>query len=411
MFEFAAPGVEAVRLLSDADPATVGEEDRLDLLAGWERVRAWVDGQIQLVLAAVARTDGTPEGWSEEQVATVLRLAPVTAANRLHTASILCERLPATLRLLLGGAIGDRHAVAVAEAADQLPAELAPALEEAALTHASEQTLSELKRTLRRTVLRLDPRSAGERHEAAVARRCVTLRPADHGMAELWALLPAPQARALYDRLTSTARTAVATRGERSAEPTIDQARADALIAAVLADPGSPATEHGRTALRPQVSVVVGLSTLLGADDEPGHLEGYGPIDAATARELAHDETGTWRRLLTDPAGVAVDYSSTRYRPPKRLRALAIQRYGVCTFPGCHRAGHRCDLDHARPHAGGGPTCLANIHPVCRRHHRLKHDQGWEPVLRDDGTVTWTSPSGRTHTSRPPDRWARPDTA
>ncbi|MFC9786538.1 DUF222 domain-containing protein [Rhodococcus sp. NPDC127528] len=49
----------------------------------------------------------------------------------------------------------------------------------------------------------------------------------------------------------------------------------------------------------PKATIMVGVNvtTLLGLDDLPGHLAGYGPIDADLARELAGD--GTWRKVLT----------------------------------------------------------------------------------------------------------------
>lgn len=59
----------------------------------------------------------------------------------------------------------------------------------------------------------------------------------------------------------------------------------------------------------------------------------------------------------------------------------------------------RCDLDHRRPHAEGGPTCPCNLAPVCRRHHLAKHRYGWsvEPVTDDprDTGVRWRSPLGQ----------------
>jgi len=36
--------------------------------------------------------------------------------------------------------------------------------------------------------------------------------------------------------------------------------------------------------------VIVSLETLAGVEDEPGWLDGYGPITADTARALAADE-------------------------------------------------------------------------------------------------------------------------
>ena len=61
---------------------------------------------------------------------------------------------------------------------------------------------------------------------------------------------------------------------------------------------------HGRKAT---VNVAVPFTTLLGIDDEPGVLHGYGVIHPVVARRIAAD--ATWRRLLTDPATGAVrDY-------------------------------------------------------------------------------------------------------
>lgn len=59
-------------------------------------------------------------------------------------------------------------------------------------------------------------------------------------------------------------------------------------------------------------------TALLGANDQPGELAGYGPIPSAVARDLAAG--GTWRRILTDPAsGRPLDYGTTHYRPPEHL--------------------------------------------------------------------------------------------
>ena len=45
------------------------------------------------------------------------------------------------------------------------------------------------------------------------------------------------------------------------------------------------------------VRVTIPYTALLGADELPGDLAGYGPIPAAVARDLAAG--GTWRRILT----------------------------------------------------------------------------------------------------------------
>lgn len=54
-----------------------------------------------------------------------------------------------------------------------------------------------------------------------------------------------------------------------------------------------------------------------------------------------------------------------------------------------------CDLDHRVAVIDGGPTTACNLAPLCRHHHRAKHEAGWRPVLNTDNTHTWVSPLGR----------------
>ena len=89
------------------------------------------------------------------------------------------------------------------------------------------------------------------------------------------ALLPAAQAQLLYDRVDGAARLAPA-----DDHRTMDQLRADALVNAVLhgTDGELPAVQGHQ----PAINVTVALSTLVGQDEEPGWLDGYGPIPPAT---------------------------------------------------------------------------------------------------------------------------------
>lgn len=152
------------------------------------------------------------------------------------------------------------------------------------------------------------------------------------------------------------------------------------------------------------IRVTVPYTALLGADDQPGEIAGYGPIPAAVARDLAAG--GTWRRILTDPAsGRPLDYGTTRYRPPAHLAGLVITRDQTCQFPGCRVPAHLCDLDHGipyNPEAGTGPTSEINIGPKCRHHHQVKQCPGWSVTQHRDGCTTWTTPSGHVYHSQPP---------
>ena len=103
----------------------------------------------------------------------------------------------------------------------------------------------------------------------------------------------------------------------------MDQKRADLLVDAVLSGlpvDGLPVLQ-GR---RPSINVVVSADTLFGLDDQPAHLTGYGPITAESARRLAADRSGTWRRLLTDPdTGALLDISE---EVPATAAAAGLRR-------------------------------------------------------------------------------------
>jgi uncharacterized protein DUF222 len=154
---------------------------------------------------------------------------------------------------------------------------------------------------------------------------------------------------------------------------------------------------------RPQINVTVSLATLLGLDDQAGDLDGYGPIPAELARRIAADESGTWRRLVTDPLGHLIDYGQTTYRPPQHLRDFVNARDRECVGIGCHRQAQRCDHDHTVPFSQGGSTSASNLSPQCQRHHYLKHHADWHNHRNPDGTTTWTSPSGRSYTKPAPE--------
>jgi hypothetical protein len=153
--------------------------------------------------------------------------------------------------------------------------------------------------------------------------------------------------------------------------------------------------------IRAEVMVTVPAFTLLGLDEQPAELDGYGPVPAAVARRLC-GRAGSFRRLLTHrETGIRLSYGTTVYRVPADLARAVRHRNPQCTFAGCTRSARQCDLDHTRDFAAGGATSLDNLGPACRMHHRLKHTTGWTPVQRPGGIFTWTSPAGLTYTTFP----------
>jgi hypothetical protein len=152
-------------------------------------------------------------------------------------------RLPAVATALGDGVLDVPRVRAVVDAVAVLDPVTAVAVTDRVLPRAGGQTVGQLRASLSRAVLAADPAAAERRHVRAVAARSVTLQPARDGMAELWALLPADAAVAVYGRLDALAR-----RAGRDGR-TMDARRADALVASVLVD-GAAATSASRRSAR-----------------------------------------------------------------------------------------------------------------------------------------------------------------
>jgi uncharacterized protein DUF222/HNH endonuclease len=397
------PASRPTSLLASLVPERLSAAERVDLLRLLAEQRNWLEAVQARVLAVIEETDTTELGLAQEEVSLALTIPTRTAQTRLKTAHSLVRELPNTLRLLAAGKITGRHAQMITETSWQLPADLAARFEARVIERAGQQTLGQLRQSLRRAAIALDPATAEARHRRALADRRVGFQPVEDGMVELPVLLGAAEGQLIFTRLTAAASLLPAE------DPrTMDQKRADLLVDAVLTglpDGGLPVMQ-GR---RPAIQVTVSADTLLGLNDHPAHLTGYGPITAHTARRLAADESGTWRRLLTDPdTGQLLDISEQHYRPPQRLRDYVRARDDTCVFPTCTQPGYRCEYDHITPFSHGGTTTRHNGALTCRRHNNTKNGTGWTYRLNHNGSITWTTTTGHHYQSRPPERWDPP---
>ncbi len=398
------------------------EFETLERVGAWERVIAWAQARQAREMAsfidsaearnkALGACDSQAHDSAVAEVGLMLAVSARTAACRVGDAWSLCTRLPATLAAMESGRITLAKARIVDAETLNLSGEHTAAVEAQVLAKAAKQTPGQLRAATRRAVLSADPAAAQKRAERARRERGVRMWPEPDGMATLSAYLPAGDAVGVYAVLDEYARQAGFAGDERSMEAR----RGDALVDLVLGPIGfcsegtSPAgcrCECGRCRRGGGVDVRVTIpyTALLGADDQPGDLAGFGPIPAAVARDLAAG--GTWRRILTDPAsGRPLDYGTTRYRPPAHLAGLVITRDQTCQFPGCRVPAHRCDIDHGVAHdpdTGTGPTSEVNLGPKCRRHHQIKQTPGWSVIHHPDGCTTWATPSGHVYHSQPP---------
>jgi hypothetical protein len=354
------------------------------------------------------------------ELATTLAIHEASAGRLIAEAGRLVDDFPATLEALSRGAICVGRVRSLLEAASTLPREAAAEFEAAALERADAETPSAFRRRVRRLRERIHPEPLADRRERARADRRVCFEPADDGMAWLSLLLEAERgvavmahldalAAAHQRRFTSDARTGT--------QLTLDVA-ADLLLARQL-DREAPSSGSAAAAsvgspigvVTPTVFVTVPVLTLLGHSDEPAELDGYGPIDAETARRLAA-HAPSFHRILTHPeTGATLSYGRASYRVPADLAGFLRVRDGGCRFPGCSRRAAGCDIDHTLDWAAGGLTRHDNLAHLCRKHHRLKHETGWRMSQQPGGDIRWVSPAGREYVSTPAQPLPPPPTA
>jgi hypothetical protein len=402
--------------------------------------------------------------FASMEVGAALHLSPLAASIKVQRALTLVDRMPGTLAALRTGKIDSGRATILAEGTALLSPEVRAAVESHVLGDAGSRTASQLRATLTRTILRLDPDGSAERAKAARKRRDAYSRPETEDLATVCALMAADKAATMMWLLNTMADTAagpgdIRTIGERRIDALTDII--DDLVTTGVADirrtaaptSSSAETEPARcdryrptslTPTRPPVSltVYIAASTLAGCDDWPAQLAGQGAITPGLARELARAATrarvvvvgsgpppqaawpgpaaGMPARLGPRSRGCAhpgcsddptcggdLDHGHDIYRPPDAVVDQVIDRDRVCRFPGCRMPAARCDLDHTVAFDAGGSTCPCNLRPLCRAHHRAKTFTGWTYTTTPDGAAAWTSPLGLRYTDPPEDSTLR----
>ncbi|WP_155855267.1 HNH endonuclease signature motif containing protein [Actinotalea ferrariae] len=440
--------------LDDLDAASV-----VEVVAAFERTAAWARAGAARAAAALSdRPETRPQWPAAAGVVTEQCTASTDLSLRLgvtrHSARALVD-VGRTLRgpmrqtgaaLEVGDVDWDKARTLV-EVLRDVPLAVSLEVEAAVLPSASALTRPQVARAAQRALQRVDHRDAAERHARARAGRHVGRpRILPDGMAAVTAVLPAEAAV----RLDACLQAAAVSARRGGDGRTTDQLRADALDALarsawaagwIGSAPGAPrggspspevvsSVEAGASSGDPHeavsgewsptanrtpvpamrlaqdagrgtlVSVTVGLGTLLGLDDRPGELAGYGPIGADVARLLATE--GTWRRLLVDEvSGTLLDVDRRRYRPPAGIVDHVRRRNRTCVFPTCSVPAASCQVDHTVPFPHG-PTAADNLGPLCTTHHQLKTHAGFRLEQPSPGSFVVRTPTGHVYV-QPPD--------
>ncbi|WP_068175792.1 HNH endonuclease signature motif containing protein [Mycobacterium sp. UM_CSW] len=378
------------------------EREKSAAAAGQARLAAALDALRRSNEAAA----GVPAAQRGRGVASEIALArrdsPARGGRHLGFAKALVHEMPHTLAALECGALSEWRATLIVRESACLDVEDRRTLD--AELCADPEKLNgvgdaRLAASAKAIAYRLDPHAVVERAAKAENERTVTIRPAPDTMTYVTALLPVTQGVSVYAALRREADTRCDGRSR-------GQIMADTLVERVT----------GRDAAIPTpiaVNLVLTDATLLGGDNAPADLGGYGPVPAAVARTMVagaladRRSRATLRRLYAHPRSGALVAMESRARLfPRGLSVFIEMRDQRCRTPYCDAPiRHR---DHARPWAAGGPTTADNGMGCCELCNYAKEAAGWRVRTTVDEnhthTAEFTTPTGQTYRSTAPPR-------
>ncbi|TFD15975.1 HNH endonuclease [Cryobacterium sp. TMT1-21] len=328
------------------------------------------------------------------ELACTIRVPQRTAENLVAECRALAVELPATRAALASGEISYRHAQVVVNQAWSVPEEGRAEFEAAVLKSAGTLTASKLKYNARILRERWHPETIRARHQKSVKDRAVFFEPEPDGMASLTFYASAEKAQAAHERITLMALSLQCAEEDR----TLTQLKADVFEDLIL--DGVTPSGLGK-GIRGSVNITVPVFSLMGLNDEPAHMEGYGPIDADTARRIAAGAPSFTRLLVHPETGVVLSVGRDRYKVPKDLKKYLRVRDEICRLPGCNRSAAHSDIDHSLDWQFNGLTAEDNLAHLCPPCHALKSETGWTVKHLEDGVLQWRSPSGRAFMSEP----------
>jgi len=358
-------GVHAMSAcVRDADGETLGEAIIQIREAGIDPLEAaFAHGVRRFDRSGEYRADGALSliAWLRWKC----KLSGGAAMERVEIARQL-EKLPQTQAAFANGELGFQHVAVIARAAEHVGA-AAVRKDEANLLKAAEtMDPGQFMTVAKNFEHRVDAAGALAEANRAYDRRYFHIGEPQDGLVRLDGVLDAEGGATLRTALSAFMK------------PVKDDARsygqrsADALVE--LARQGSGGKRDG-AGPRPQLIIRASLDTLAGIPGAPaGELEGGGTVPAETVQRYACDSAIS-RIIGQGELEHELQHASRTLPAPTRRALEARDRH--CVFPGCTRPLNWCDGHHLVWWTRGGATALPNLALLCRPHHRMVHEEGW----------------------------------
>jgi hypothetical protein len=405
------PLVDAMSGLAMLEPAA-DDADLIEQIAWLERLAAAAAGvQLQLMVEfadsqAVKRKRLDFERRSsttgvKEQLAMARNVSPSQAVRDLALGRALRDRFPRIGERLRGGETSVHAARVIVDETRPVSDDVVRRIDGQFALDLTAMTATRAGRAARFLGMQADPTGYVEAARKSPEQRRVTTRPAPDTMVWLSALLPVATGVGAYASLDRDARAAVAAGDGR----TLDQLRADLLVDRVT----------GRTEAQPvpvEIQLTMQAKTLLGDEQTPAIVGGYGAVPAGWALDLLARtiDAGTHvylRRLLTDPVDGTVEAIDSHRRLFGGVaRRFLDARDQTCRMPSCDAPIRH--HDHIVRHTDGGRTSPNNGQGTCVAWNLVKDRPDWTvralPPDRPNvaPAIQVITPTGHGYTSRPP---------
>src|SRR4029077_1178007 len=365
--------------LSRLDAASLGEP----LI----EIRGVIDRSESVFADGVRRFDKSGEYKADGALSLVAwlrwkcKLSGGAAAERVEIARQL-EKLPKTEEAFASGTLGYQHVAVMARAAEHVGA--APVRKEEAGWLQAAQALDpgQFTGVAKSFEHRVDAAGALTEANRAYERRYFHIAEPVDGLVRLDGVLDveggATLRRALQ-KIMQPLKDDPRRSGQRSAGALVELGRQ-----------GGSGSKRGGAGPRPQLIIRASLDTLAGTPGAPaGELDGGGTVPAETVQRHACDSA-----IIRITGEGELDHElnhASRTIPASTRRALEA-RDQHCVFPGCSRPTMWCDGHHLVWWIKGGATALPNLALLCRPHHRMVHEEGWQLVRHKDGRFTAIPP-------------------
>ncbi|ALG84241.1 HNH endonuclease signature motif containing protein [Gordonia phthalatica] len=182
------------------------------------------------------------------------------------------------------------------------------------------------------------------------------------------------------------------------------QRRADAhaqIIRDYLAGRDRPTVSGG---VLPHVTLIVPIaqaSAETGAAQESSRVASLGftgPVSASTVGLVVCE--AAMRRVVMDADSAPMDVGREHRLVTAGLRKALEARDRGCAFPGCGRPVSWTDAHHCTPWSEGGDTAIDNCVLLCRMHHTVIHQTGWEVFIGHDRHPWFRPPLDPDHPKR-----------